>query len=215
MTQRAFILLSTIFLSLGLSQAFAEKGFQWKDQAGKHVDLSKDGKNIARYVYERMDPKDRERTYKPFHHVYQANGKDFLTKGPGGRYTHHRGIYFGFSKCTAQDKDGKKVGVDTWHCKRAYQTHEKILTQEGGAQAVQKVEIAWRVDDGTIFATEHRQLTFSHRKDGSLQVDFESQLSTTQDTVMVDGDPHHAGFQFRASNEVASATAKQTYYVRP
>jgi hypothetical protein len=162
-----------------------------------------------------MDPKDRERTYKPFHHVYQSDGKGFLTKGPGGRYTHHRGIYFGFSKCTAQDKDGKKVGIDTWHCKRAYQTHEKIISQEGGDKAVQKVEIAWRIDDGTVFATEQRQLTFSHREDGSLQVDFESNLSTTQDKVGLDGDPQHAGFQFRASNEVAASTAKQTYYVRP
>ena len=31
----------------------------------------------------------------------------------------------------------------------------------------------------------------------------------------LDGDPQHAGFQFRASNEVATATAKKTYYVRP
>ena len=101
MIQRTLLLFALV--SLGLVNAFAEKGFQWKEDAGKHVDLLKDGKKIARYVYERMDPKDRERTYKPFHHVYQANGKDFLTKGPGGKYTHHRGIYFGFSKCTAQD----------------------------------------------------------------------------------------------------------------
>ena len=214
MIQRS-ILLASLSLLLGLPAAFAAKGFEWKDEPGKHVDLLKDGKNVARYVYERMDPKDRERTYKPFHHVYQFDGKDFLTKGPGGRYTHHRGIYFGFSKCSAQDKNGKKVGVDTWHCKRGYQTHEKIISQEGGGKAIQKVEIAWRVDDGTVFATEQSQLTFSHRDDGSLQVDFESTLSTTQEKVGFDGDPQHAGFQFRASNEVAASTGKQTYYVRP
>ena len=78
------------------------------DRKHKTMVLLKDGKKIARYVYERMDPKDRERTYKPFHHVYQVDWKGFLTKGPGGRYTHHRGIYFGFSKCSAQDKNGKK-----------------------------------------------------------------------------------------------------------
>jgi len=33
--------------------------------------------------------------------------------------------------------------------------------------------------------------------------------------MRVDGDPQHAGFQFRASNEVAEKTAKQTYYIRP
>ena len=218
MIHRTFSLLATLVAALlihAMPSAFAEKGFQWKDESGKHVDLLKDGKKIARYVYERMAPKDRERTYKPFHHVYQVDGKGFLTKGPGGRYTHHRGIYFGFSKCSAQDKKGKKVSVDTWHCKRGYQTHEKVIAQEGGGKAVQKVEIAWRVDDGTIFATEHRQLTFSHREDGSLQVDFESKLTTTQDEVGLDGDPQHAGFQFRASNEVAASTGKQTFYVRP
>ena len=34
-----------------MPSAFAEKGFAWKDEPGKHVDLQKDGKNIARYVY--------------------------------------------------------------------------------------------------------------------------------------------------------------------
>jgi hypothetical protein len=31
----------------------------------------------------------------------------------------------------------------------------------------------------------------------------------------LDGDPQHAGFQFRASNEVFESTAKQTFYIRP
>ena len=36
-----------------------------------------------------------------------------------------------------------------------------------------------------------------------------------QPKVTLDGDPQHAGFQFRASNEVAESTAKQTFYIRP
>ena len=113
------LILATILLAC-LS---ANAAFKWVDTQDKHTDLQFKGKNIARYVYEAMDPKNRERTYKPFHHVYDKDGKGFLTKGPGGKYTHHRGIYFGFSKCSAQNKDGKKVSVDTWHCKRGYQTH--------------------------------------------------------------------------------------------
>jgi hypothetical protein len=91
MSNKTLSLSASLIVALcinAMPSAFAEKGFSWKDEAGKHVDLLKDGKNIARYVYERMDPKDRERTYKPFHHVYQSDGKGFLTKGPGGRYTH-------------------------------------------------------------------------------------------------------------------------------
>ena len=33
--------------------------------------------------------------------------------------------------------------------------------------------------------------------------------------MKLDGDPQHAGFQFRASQDVADKTAKQTYYLRP
>jgi len=33
--------------------------------------------------------------------------------------------------------------------------------------------------------------------------------------VHLDGDPQHAGFHFRASQEVPDKTAKQTYYIRP
>ncbi len=214
MNFRTFLIF--LFVSmLGLNTTHAQI-WLWVDSPGKHSDLLFGEKKIARYVYEKMDPMDRSRTYKPFHHVYQANGEDFLTKGPGGKYTHHRGIYFGFSKCYAVDKNGKKVNVDTWHCKKGYQVHERLLSQSANEKfASHEVEIAWRIDDHTTFATELRKLRFSFLRDGSLQIDFHSTLKTKQDVVEFDGDPQHAGFQFRASNEVAEKTRKETYYTRP
>lgn len=189
---------------------------KWIDSEGKFIDLVMGDRKVARYVYERMIPEDRERTYKPFHHLFDFQGKDFVTKGPGGRFTHHRGIYYGFSKCSALDANGKSVSVDTWHCKRGYQTHEKIIHQSTSQnQASIESKIAWRVDDGTIFINEKRKLTFGISDEESLQIDFLSTLSTTQPRVTLDGDPQHAGFQFRASNEVAEKNAKQTFYVRP
>jgi len=210
------LLISTLLIAALLPLSADDHSYSWKDEPGKHLDLLKGDKKIIRYMYEKMNPEDRERTYKPFHHVYQADGQGFLTKGPGGKFTHHRGIYYGFSKCSAVNAEGKKVRVDTWHCRGGYQTHEKVIkskAHENGASHT--LEIAWRVDDGSIFATEQRSLAFSHRKDGSLQVDFSSVLSTKQESVTLDGDPQHAGFQFRASNEVAEKNAKQTYYIRP
>ena len=210
--------LSIFFFIIIVPQfCFAGK-FSWIESSSlnQHVDLLWEDQKIARYVFEKMNPKDRERTYKPFHHIFQSNGTDFLTKGPGGKYTHHRGIYFGFSKCSAMDGSGKSVNVDTWHCKRAYQTHEKFINKTATKQkASHTAEISWRVDDGTVFATEHRTLEFSFIKEGSLQIDFQSNLSTNQKKVQLDGDAQHAGFQFRASNEVAAKTSKETYYIRP
>ena len=208
-----FLLPQILFLFAYADQPIS---FIWIDKPGKYTDLMFGQRPLVRYVYERMDPTDRERTYKPFHHVYKCDGQGFLTKGPGGKFTHHRGIYFGFSKCSFVDKEGKEHDIDTWHCKRAYQTHEKIIRSHSDLKsASQSVEIAWRLDDGTIFAKEERSLSFSLRPDDSLQIDFGSTLSTDHDPLVLDGDPQHAGFQFRASNEVASSTAKQTYYVRP
>jgi hypothetical protein len=206
----------TVFFLTIAHSALKAKSWVWQDNPGKHIDLFWGKKKIARYVYEKMDPKDRERTYKPFHHIFQTNGKEFLTKGPGGKFTHHRGIYFGFSKCSALNAEAKAVNVDTWHCKRAHQTHERVLEQlVNNDKASHSVEIGWRVDDGTIFATEHRTLSFSILPDESIQVDFQSKLSTEQKVVELDGDPQHAGFQFRAANEVAEKTNKETYYIRP
>ena len=214
--KRSFLLVMKLFLFFALLLAFSSlstfsknSGYSWKDETGKYIDLMKGDKKIVRYVYERMDPKDRERTYKPFHHVYQADGDGFVTKGPGGKFTHHRGIYYGFSKCSALNAGGKKVRVDTWHCKGGYQTHEKIIKSHADENAAaHTVEIAWRVDDGSIFATEQRTLSFSHREDGSLQIDFSSVLSTQQKSVTLDGDPQHAGFNSEL-NEVAAKNAKQ------
>lgn len=207
---------SIISFLLTVQLGVAKPDFSWIETKGTHIDLFHEDLKIARYVYERMIPEDRERTYKPFYHLYDSNGDKFVTKGPGGRYTHHRGIYFGFSKCSALDSKGKAVNVDTWHCKRGYQTHEKILIQTATQSKAQlQSEIAWRVDDGTIFLTEKRKLSFQFDNQGRLQIDFDSTLSTSQPEVKLDGDPQHAGFQFRASNEVAESNAKQTFYVRP
>ncbi|CAN5189044.1 hypothetical protein BH23VER1_BH23VER1_26630 [soil metagenome] len=206
--------------ALAILSGHATAGFEWVDTEGKFADLKLDGKNVARYVYETIDESSderREETYKPFHHVYDAEGEDFITKGPGGKYTHHRGIYYGFSKCRYTREDGKEFSADTWHCsKPAHQTHEKFIDQMADDDsASHKVAIDWHgQNDGEVFATEERELAF--RKEGdALVVDFTSTLSTDLPKVVVDGDPQHAGFQFRASNEVAENTAKQTTYLRP
>ena len=77
-----------------------------------------------------------------------------------------------------------------------------------------RLAIAWIGDDNQMFAREIRELTFYHTDDGML-VEFASKLQSVDGKLKLDGDPQHAGFQFRASNEVSAKTAKQTYYVRP
>lgn len=197
-----------------------EAQFAWRDTEGKHLDLTFGSRSIARYVYEPVDettPERRNETYKPFCHIYQWWSKDqFITKGPGGKYPHHRGIYFGFSKISYTDNDGVKHDrVDNWHCRTAAQVHREFLKQEAGAkEAIFVSKIGWLGNDKKPFATEERTMAFS-LNDSDIIIDFTSTVTPLVPTIRLDGDPQHAGFQFRASQDVFEKTAKATFYTRP
>ena len=53
-----------------------------------------------------------------------------------------------------------------------------------------------------MFAKELREITVYHVPDGRL-IEFASRLESVIGTVKLDGDPQHAGFHFRAAQEVA------------
>ncbi len=205
-----------IWIALAGTACAAEESYHWRDEAGRHTDLVKGDRPLVRYVYAAMDPDRREETHKPFHHVYDTSGKAFITKGPGGKYSHHRGIYFGFSKCSLVNAAGQQESIDTWHSRKGYSEHveliEQATPQAGGG--VHKVKIEWRSDESGTFITEERRLAIAETEFG-LQIDFRSTLTTDLDEVKLGGDPQHAGFQFRASNQVFASTSSQTYFVRP
>ena len=97
----------------------------------------------------------REQTYKVFHHLYDPSGKRLITKGPGGLYTHHRGLFYGFNKVTYGG--GKKV--DIWHCPVAYQSHEKFVENAmGPVLARRRLKLAWHGIDKEVFAIEDREV---------------------------------------------------------
>ena len=198
------------FTVTGTSQPPAA-GFAWKDTAGKYADLVYDGRPMIRYMYETLDPARRDQTYKMYHHVYDLAGQEFLTKGPGSKFTHHRGIFYGFNKITY---DGGKA--DTWHCGGdAHLSHEGFLAQEAGpVLGRHAVAVDWHGVGKKVFAKERRELGAYHVPGGYL-IEFASRLVATDGKVQLAGDPQHAGFQFRANAEVGEKTSKETYYLRP
>jgi len=157
-------------------------------------------------------PEARERTYKVFHHLYDPAGTRFVTKGPGGKYTHHRGLFFGFNRISYQDAPR----VDTWHCKApAFLSHEGFLADEAGpVLGRHTVAVDWHGAEAAVFAKEQREMTVYHVPGGQM-VEFATRLATAVGKVKLDGDPQHAGFQFRAAQEVADGDQKLTYYLRP
>ena len=124
----------------------------------------------------------------------------------------HRGIYYGFNRISYGD--GQEA--DTWHCNKGEsQQHTKLLASGGDEErGWHRVAIDWHGQDGQVFAKEKRELAVSCPQD-NIQVDFISTLESTIDGVIhLDGDPQHAGFQFRATDQVAKKTKDQTYYLR-
>ncbi len=213
--------------------------FGWSEKPKEYAELARtySGESIPvlRYVDRPYDPsssESREKTYKVFHHLYDPAGKRFVTNGGFADqvadpkkllYPHHRGIMYGFNKCSYGPD--LKQQADTWHCPppsadqkknvpTAHVSHEKTLSAEPGPLLGRhRVLLGWYGAGEKPFALEERELTVYTVKGGTL-VEFASRLKTTGGKVRVDGDPQHAGFQFRASNEVV-ATKNQTYYLHP
>ncbi len=189
--------------------------YAWKDTPGEFAELSFGKRPLIRYMYKALDESSKDartETFKVFHHLYDPKGHRFLTKGAGSLFTHHRGIFFGFNKVTY----GDKKSCDLWHCTGdAHQSHEKFLASETGAVfGSHKLLIAWHGVGKEVFATEERTLTVFSFLEGTL-VEFSSEVTPVIGPVVLDGDPQHAGFHFRAAAEVAEKTKGQTYYIRP
>lgn len=191
--------------------------FAWTDEAGKQATLSFAGKPVLRYMYETLDestPARREETFKVYHHVFDPAGKQIVTKGPGGVYTHHRGLFYGFNKISYQ-LDGANKSADIWHCRGAHMSHEAIVAvEEGPVLGRHRLAINWHGPDKGIFAKELREMT-AYRVPGGTLIEFASHLTSQVGSVKLDGDPQHAGFHFRAAQEVADKSFAQTIYLRP
>jgi hypothetical protein len=187
-------------------------GFAWADTPGKHTDLLFGKRRVLRYVYQAYDndPARRDLNNKPFHHLFDPTGQRLVTKGSGGFETHHQGLFFGFTRCTFEGG-----ACNTWYCHDGeHELHRRFLDQRAGpVLGRHRLEIDWNDRQGKRFAAEVRELT-AYATPGGTLVEFASRLRSTRGTVTLDGDPHHAGFQFRAADEV-SRRRNEVYFVRP
>ena len=185
------------------------------------VELSKK-RPVLQYFNLKRNASDHYYTFKPFHNVFDpVDGSVMLTNtsaktSKDGQFPHHRGLFFGFNKVSYQVADGNKKTADIWHgSNNVYSEHEKSLATEAGqVLGRQKAAIAWHGADGATFADEVRELTAYSTPGGTL-IDWSTQLTSKAGTVRLDGDPQHAGFHFRANQEVAKNGKEQTYYLRP
>ena len=214
-TMKLFISLIAIvlpFFSAGPLRAADE--FHWvnQPQAGT-ADLLYGDQPVLRYMYgfDGSTPQARDDTSKVYHHVFGPGTKTLITKGTGGLYPHHRGLFVGWRETSFAG--GR---LDFWHCiKGEHQRHHKLLAQTGDAsQGSMTSEIHWNDANGKPVIIETRTVTARSGSVGnSWQIDWQTSLASERGRVTLDGDRQHAGFQFRAAQSVAESNGAR--YVRP
>ncbi len=187
--------------------------YQVKDTPGQHLDvLAPNGRPLLRYVYVREAEKPGGPatfdTAKVFAHVFADDGQTPLTKGPGGLFPHHRGIFIGWNKLQHGDKRH-----DLWHVRNTEQQHKKFTTIKAGPKdgTVQSA-IQWIGSDQKPVLEEVRTHQVTSTDDTHTVIDVTSQLTASHGAVELNGDPEHAGCQFRPSQQVAeNKSAKYTF----
>ena len=211
--------LSAVAIICGLGVARADE-FSWKDTEGKYLDLLFGGRKVTRYMYayDTSGPQRLFETYKPLHHVFDTSGS-LLTNGPDGenpyekakiKYPHHRGIFIGWNRLTFEGKQ-----YDLWHMSGVAQVHQKFLELSAGpTEASSTALIHWNDKEGEPIIAEMRRTTVYRQSEPTiLLMDFETRLTAVRGDVFLNGDPEHAGFQYRAHNDVdtGGAEAKAKY----
>jgi hypothetical protein len=180
----------------------SDKGFSLKDNPGEYLDVFLDGRAIARYMYanDTATPVRSEQTFKPYLHIFDTEGKQMITKGPGGLYTHHRGIFFGWQRIGYEGKT-----YNMWEMGGGNrQIHQKFTDQKSGPdQASFTSLVAWKLPDGKTLVEDERTFTFHRRPAPTLAlVDFSTKVKAVAGDLDLNGDPEHGGVQFRAAEEV-------------
>lgn len=187
--------------------------FSWRPIGESATDLLYLDRPVLQYVHPVYDPEDVDGTRRPFHHVYDPSGRRHITKGAGGLYSHHRGIFFGYNQVFVADFDER---VDIWHSNDGErQQHAEIVgVHEGPVFGGHSVRIPWIDPQGEPFAEEIREVRSFLQPAGRILIDFRSSLRSLAGPVRLDGDRQHAGVQFRAAQEVAE-NEEATRFLRP
>jgi hypothetical protein len=194
--------------------------FSWRDKEGEYMDLLFGGRKTTRYMYayDTSTPQRVFETYKPLHHVFDAQGKNLLTNGPDGehpytkgiKFPHHRGIFIGWNRLEFGEQR-----FDLWHMSGVAQVHQKFLEMAAGPVLARSSSlINWNDKGGEAMIAEQRQVTvFRQNEPTVLLLEFQSELKAVRGDVFLNGDPEHAGMQYRAHNDVATGDkeVKATY----
>jgi hypothetical protein len=212
MTRLTFVAVASLLISL--SQSANADMFSWnQNEKEGTTDLHYGSQPVLRYMhaFDTSNEKRAHETYKVFHHVFGPGSKTVITKGPHGKYTHHRGLYVGWNKTGFEGKT-----LDFWHCKNgAHLKHVKFLELSSDEDlGSMTAEIHWNDAAGKAVIIEKRTVTVRVEPETKgWQIDWSTELTSQRGEITLNGDRQHAGFQFRAAQAVAESNGAR--FIRP
>lgn len=166
------------------------------------------GALVARLAYAPYDQEQHTATCKPWHQLFAPDGRQ-LTKDLGGAYEHHRGVFVGWNRVRCGGST-----FDFWHCRNGESQRVRRLEGQPGPGGAQILHVDWCRADGGVVLHEARHATTRSLPDAHVLV-LASDLRAADDVAELGGDPHHAGWQFRAAAMFAEPGAAPVRFVRP
>ncbi|HSW44728.1 MAG TPA: DUF6807 family protein [Phycisphaerae bacterium] len=197
----------------------ASEAFSWKDTSRDNVksrDLCFGDRPVLRYMYTPFDGTGKDTidiTRKPYYHVFDPDGSRLITKGEGGLYPHHRGIFYGHNRVKVH---GQEKTLDVWSASDAHQIHTKFIREFAGpVLGGHVVTVDWKDLEGKTFATETRTVRVFRSPRGQTLIQFDTTIVTSGGPVALESsNNHHGGVQFRAAQAVAE-NKQDTRFLRP
>lgn len=164
-------------------------------------DLWLDGRWLLREV---CDPAPRGTPPLVRYHdeILLPGSTDFVTRGEGpGLYPHHRGVFLGWNHTRY---DGRSA--DFWHLRDGARIVREAQGVDCEPGAVRRTtSLAWIDGAGHTVLREARRSRVAIEGSDVVVLDYDIVLTAADGEVDLDGDAQHAGFQFRAADEVSAA----------
>ncbi|HEB51779.1 MAG TPA: hypothetical protein ENI87_00850 [bacterium] len=177
------------------------------------ADLKLPGGALAtELVAPRWDPEHQRDTCKVFHHVRAPDGT-LLTKGNGGRFEHHKGLFVGWNHTRWRQRE-----IDFWHLpKRERQVLRSFVpaSELDLPKGAQVARVDWLTSDGECVVAEWRGLALAATAPDHYVLHLRNKLTAPAGDVHLAGDPQHSGQQFRSPQCFADKGAAPVLYVRP
>lgn len=197
------------------AKAESDEAFEgWRSQSAQAASGLQRGGRVWLQRISGYRPGEHELSFKVYDHIYGHDADRPLTKGLGGQFPHHRGLFLGWNQAKRCE-----LTHDFWHGRTGEVLEEAEEKREvfglGKVCGSMRTHSRWHLGSEETWIEETRTVTLWATAPGRRLFDVEVRLvNPGSKHVALRGDPHHAGLHLRLASEV-EAVAKEVVWAWP